>query len=62
MPTPATAFPAEVAEEMTKGFVQAYFGDIALGHKSRNECFARVARQISRHPGGSLPDKMANPV
>jgi hypothetical protein len=62
MPTPATAFPAEVAEEMTKGFVQAYFGDIALGHKSRNECFARVARQISRHPGGSLPDKMANPA
>ena len=51
-----------VPEEFTRGFVPAYFGAVDLGHKSRNECFTRVAQQISRHPGGSLPDKMATPA
>jgi hypothetical protein len=62
VPTPATEYPVEVSEELTRGFVPAYFGDIDLGHKSRNECFAKVAQQISRHPGGSLPDKMGGPA
>ena len=39
-----------------------YFGHIDLGHKSRNQCFRRVAQQISRHPGGTLPDKLSNPA
>jgi hypothetical protein len=62
MSTHATAYPVEVAEELCHGFVPAYFGTIDLGHKSRNKCFARVAQQISRHPGGTLPDKMGDPA
>lgn len=61
MPTPA-AFPAEVADAFTRGFVPAYFGAVDLGHRARNACFARVARQISRHPGGTLPDKLRDPA
>jgi len=60
VPTLAAEYPIEVAEEFTRGFVPAYFGDIDLGHKARNDCFTRVAQQISRHPGGSLPDKLSN--
>ena len=61
--TPATSsYPDEVSEEFPRGFVPAYFGDVDLGHKSRNACFARVAQQIRRHPGGSLPDKLGTPA
>ena len=62
VPPLAAEYPIEVAEEFTRGFVPAYFGDIDLGHKARNECFTRVAQQISRHPGGSLPDKLSDPA
>jgi hypothetical protein len=61
MPTPTTEYPLEVAEEIAQGFMASYFTDIDLGHKSRNRCFHRVAQQISRHPGGTLPDKLSNP-
>lgn len=61
MPTPTVEFPVEVAEEIAHGFVANYFGDVDLGHKSRNACFVRVANVISRHPGGTLPDKFSNP-
>src|SRR5260370_39331333 len=61
MQTPTTDYPVEVAEESARGFVPAYFSGIDLGHKSRNRCFARVAEQISRHPGGTLPDKLSDP-
>jgi hypothetical protein len=62
MQTNATEYPVEVSEECTRGFVPSYFGEVDLGHKSRNACFARVAQQISRHPGGTLPDKMGSPA
>jgi hypothetical protein len=58
----ATEYPVEVTEEWTRGFVPSYFGEVDLGHQSRNACFARVAQQISRHPGGTLPDKMGSPA
>jgi hypothetical protein len=60
MPTPATA--DTVSDAQANGFVANYFGVVALGHQSRNRCFARVARQLSRHPGGTLPDKLSNPA
>ena len=60
MPTVVAEYPIEVAKEFTRGFVPAYFGDIDLGHKARNACFTRVAQQISRHPGGTLQDKLSN--
>lgn len=62
MPPPTADYPVEVTEESVQGFVPAYFGDIDLGHKSRNRCFQRVAQQISRHPGGTLPQKLSDPA
>jgi hypothetical protein len=61
MPTPAAEYPVEVAEEISHRFVPNYFGEVDLGHASRNRCFRRVAQQISRHPGGTLPDKLSDP-
>lgn len=61
MSTPAPEYPVEVAEELAQGFVASYFGTVDLGHQSRNRCFERVAQQISRHPGGTLPDKLSDP-
>lgn len=60
MQTPAAEYPVEVAEEIAHGFVANYFAAVNLGHKARNRCFERVAQQISRHPGGTLPDKLQN--
>jgi len=61
MSAPATEYPIELGEEISQGFVPGYFGAIDLGHKARNRCFHRVAQQISRHPGGTLPDKLSDP-
>jgi hypothetical protein len=61
MSVPA-AYPSEVAEHDCQGFVANYFGPIDLGHRGRDRCFERVAQQISRHPGGTLPDKLSNPA
>lgn len=61
MSTAAAEYPVEVAEEIAHDFVSNYFGEVDLGHQSRNRCFVRVAQQISRHPGGTLPDKLSDP-
>jgi len=61
MLAPTSAYPVEVPQEMAQGFVPNYFGTVDLGHQSRNRCFERVAEQISRHPGGTLPDKLSDP-
>ncbi len=58
MQNPTAEFPLEVSHN----FASDYFGTIDLGHKSRNKCFERVAQQISRHPGGTLPEKLSNPA
>ncbi len=55
-------YPVEVADEKAGGFVDNYFADLDLGHQSRNACFRKVAAQISRHPGGTLPDKLGSPA
>lgn len=62
MPTPPAEYPAEIPEAIAQGFVANYFHDVDLGHRSRNRCFERVAQQLSRHPGGTLPDKLSNPA
>jgi hypothetical protein len=61
MTSPSAAYPVEVPGESAHAFVSNYFGAIDLGHQSRNRCFARVAQQISRHPGGTLPEKLSDP-
>lgn len=55
-------YPTEIAVEKAGNFVDNYFTAIDLGHRSRNACFRRVATQISRHPGGTLPDKLGSPA
>lgn len=62
MPAPAAAFPVEVTEQTAQGFMANYFGAVDLGRQSRNRCFQRIAEQISRHPGGTLPDKLSDPA
>lgn len=55
-------YPVEIAADQVGNFVDNYFAEIDLGHRSRNACFRRVAMQISRHPGGTLPDKLGSPA
>ena len=62
MQSPAAEYPVKLTEQDCHGFVSNYFGAVDLGHRSRNRCFERVAQQISRHPGGTLPDKLSNPA
>jgi hypothetical protein len=62
MQSPAAEYSVEVAEEISHAFVPNYFGTVDLGHQGRNGCFERVAQQISRHPGGTLPDKLSDPA
>lgn len=63
MPLPScpTEYPVEPAPEVAGDFVADYFGDVDLGHEARNGCCRRVAGRISRHPGGTLPDKLSDP-
>jgi hypothetical protein len=58
----SSAYPAEIAAETSGDFVDNYFTEIDLGHRSRDKCFRRIATQISRHPGGALPDKLGSPA
>jgi hypothetical protein len=55
-------YPVKLGEEKAGGFVDNYFAAIDLGHQSRTACFRKVATQISRHPGGTLPDKLGSPA
>lgn len=43
------------------GFAEEQFQYADLGHAKRNKALLRTARQICRHPGGTLPNKFANP-
>lgn len=51
-----------VADAQAGSFAQEHFGGADLGHKARNRCLLRVAALICRHPGGTLPTKLANPA
>jgi hypothetical protein len=42
-------------------FGQEHFGTVQLGHTKRNQCLSKIATLIQRHPGGTLPDKLASP-
>lgn len=61
MSQPAPTFPTTVAAEPAASFAQQHFGTADLGHKKRNACLLRVAQKICRHPGGTLPTKLADP-
>jgi len=57
-----SVFPETVDREPALNFVREHFGGADLGHKKRNGCLLRVAEKICRHPGGTLPKKLANPT
>jgi hypothetical protein len=42
-------------------FGERHFGGALLGHKRRSKCLVRIAEQIYRHPGGTLPMKLHDP-
>ena len=42
-------------------FGERYFGQAALGDPRRTKCLMRIANQIYRHPGGTLPAKLHEP-
>jgi hypothetical protein len=48
--------------ETTVGLGQAMFGHADLGDRRRATRLARTFDQMRRHPGGSLPDKLASPA
>lgn len=57
----ATRFQGEVPEASAASFAEHHFAGASLGHKARTKALVRTATQISRHPGGTLPNKMGNP-
>lgn len=48
--------------ETTAGLGQAMFGHAELGDRRRTERLVATFDQMRRHPGGSLPDKLASPA
>lgn len=42
-------------------FGEAHFGQAELGDPRRTKCLVRIAEQIYRHPGGTLPAKLHEP-
>ena len=42
-------------------FGERHFGAAPLGHRRRTRCLVRIAEQIYRHPGGTLPTKLHQP-
>jgi hypothetical protein len=42
-------------------FGETHFDGAALGHQRRRQCLVRIADQIYRHPGGTLPAKLHDP-
>src|SRR5271166_2694296 len=42
-------------------FGERHFGAALLGHRRRTQCLVRIAQQIYRHPGGTLPAKLQQP-
>jgi Transposase DNA-binding len=46
----------------SESFGQQHFGGAALGHKARNKRLVETADRLVQHPGGTLPDKLADPA
>lgn len=42
-------------------FGEEHFGTADLGHKAREACLVKLANLLQRHPGGTLPVKLAAP-
>ena len=54
---------ADTCDDITAvSFAQTNFGTVQLGHKARNAALLRLAENLCRHPGGTLPDKLSCPA
>jgi hypothetical protein len=56
------AFPQTCAQVTAQSFAQENFGSVQLGHQARNDALLRLAQRLCRHPGGTLPTKLACPA
>lgn len=54
--------PEAVAAVTACQFAQDNFGGVQLGHQARNRALLRLATNLCRHPGGTLPNKLACPA
>jgi len=57
----APDLPATLDTATAQRFAQQHFQLVDLGHQARNQACRRVAEQLCRHPGGTLPNKFASP-
>jgi len=58
----ASVFPEACAAVTARSFAQDNFGGVQVGHGARNAAVLRLAENLCRHPGGTLPDKLACPA
>lgn len=47
---------------VAEAFGSEHFGEAKLGDRRRTKALVRCADQVHRHPGGTLPDKFAEPA
>jgi hypothetical protein len=47
---------------LERGFGEEHFGDADLGDARRTRRLVRLADQMVKHPGGTLPDKLSDPA
>lgn len=57
-----TAFPETCDAVTAHSFAQDNFGAVQLGHQARDNALLRLAERLCRHPGGTLPNKLACPA
>ena len=48
--------------EANPSFGEIHFGSAALGNKARTKRLVQLADALLRHPGGSLPQKIKDPM
>jgi hypothetical protein len=58
----ASSIAERIETSQADSFAVAHFGAADLGHRARERCLLRVAKQLCRHPGGTLPNKLADPA
>src|SRR5262249_42667592 len=57
-----TAAPEACDTVTARSFARDHFGGVQLGHQARNQALLRLAERLCRHPGGTLPNKLACPA
>src|SRR5439155_19073118 len=61
-PLAAVEFPPMSSTPEAPTFGQEHFGQAYLGDKRRTRCLIDLADRFARHPGGTLPQKLKDPL